>query len=130
MEPLQSATRGPAPGFVKHPGHEVRLEHDRRVAVRFGGRVIAESDRAIALRESDYPVRYYIPRGDVADDVLTATEHESYCPFKGRARYWTVAVDGKSAENAAWAYDEPYDECAALAGHIAFYDEKMDGVDA
>lgn len=129
MAHVEQAGGGPAPGFARHPNHSVRLEPGRSVIVRFAGAVIARTTRAIALEESGYRLRHYIPRQDIAADALVALDHRSYCPFKGEARYWTVAANGKSAEKAAWAYDAPYDECAALAGHVAFYDEAMDSVE-
>lgn len=38
---------------------------------------------------------------DVTRDHLTPTELETRCPFKGKARYWTVSAKGNVAENAA-----------------------------
>ena len=54
-------------------------------------------------------------------DLLTATDHTSYCPFKGTARYWSIGAGARRAENAVWAYDEPYDEALPLRGHAEFY---------
>ena len=130
MQDVATEGAGPAPGFQNHPDHEVRLEPGRSVIVTFGDEVVARSDRAIALYESRYPVRYYIPISDVADGVLTETDHSTYCPFKGTARYWSLKAGNASGENLVWGYDTPYDECAPLVGHVAFYDEKMDRVEA
>ena len=116
----------PAPGFATHPGYTVVLEPaGKRVTIRFGGETIADSTNAIALYEASYPPRYYIPKADIRMDLLAAVDHQTYCPFKGDARYWTLRAGGEVLENAAWAYDFPFDEAAGLLGHIGFYAEKM-----
>ena len=66
---------------------------------------------------------------DMALDLMSKTEHTSYCPFKGTASYWTVKVGDKNAENAIWGYESPYDETAPLAGHYAFYGNRVDSIE-
>jgi uncharacterized protein (DUF427 family) len=120
-------TNNPAPGFRKHPGHVVTLaEGGTALAASLDGVEIARTDRAITLTETGYPPRFYIPIEDVAEGVLTPTGHSTYCPFKGRARYWTVEAGGRRADNAAWAYDAPYDEVARLKGRVAFTDDHVE----
>ena len=98
------------------------------VTVEFGGIVIAKTQAALLVDESRHDLVYYVPRRDVRMDLLTATEHTSYCPFKGTARYWTIGVGEHQAENAVWAYDEPYDEALPLRGHAAFYTDRVDRI--
>jgi uncharacterized protein (DUF427 family) len=65
----------------KIPGsdHPITLEPaSTRVVVRLGERTIADSRRAIAMREMDYPVVHYIPRSDVDMSLLERTTHTSY----------------------------------------------------
>ncbi len=115
----------PAPGFVKHPDHKVTLNTTMRLhRVEFGGAEIARSQRSIAVQEGNYPERLYFPLEDVKSEYLIPTDETSYCPFKGTARYWNVSFGDQTIENGAWAYDEPYDECSKIAGHICFYTEK------
>lgn len=117
---------GPAPGFVSHPNHRVELSApDQSVEVTLSGAVIARTSGAIRLDESRYPARYYIPQADIDMTALTPVDHATHCPFKGDARYWTVSAGGETVENGAWAYDDPFDECAPLKGYIAFYGEKF-----
>lgn len=117
----------PAPGFSEHPGHRVELsEADHAVEVSLAGEIIADTRRAILLQEDGYPGRYYLPKADVDMQKLSASTHTTQCPFKGGARYWNVAAGDSVAENGAWGYDSPYDECAALAGYVAFYGERFD----
>ena len=98
----------------------------KRVKVVFNGQVVADSDRALVLKETRLPPVYYLPRDDIAMAFLRATDHRTYCPFKGTASYWTVAVGDKQVENAAWSYEDPIEEGLGIRGYIAFYWNKMD----
>lgn len=104
-----------------------RLERSHRhLAVEFGGRVIAESDRAFRVLETTHPPTYYIPREDVNTDVLERSERTTFCEWKGRATYYHVVVDGKRVENAVWSYLSPTSDFEPLAECLAFYPGKMD----
>jgi uncharacterized protein (DUF427 family) len=117
----------PAPGFAKHPGYRIDFEPcPKRVRVSFGGEIIADSTAVMLLRETAHIPVYYFPRRDVRFDLLEATAHSSFCPFKGEASYWTVTAGGRSAENAVWGYPAPYAEVAAIADTVAFYWGSMD----
>ncbi|WP_299621567.1 DUF427 domain-containing protein [Pelagibius sp.] len=98
----------------------------KRVKVVFNGQVVADSRRALILHETRLPAVYYLPREDVAMEFLKASDHTTYCPFKGTASYWSVDVGDKLAENAAWSYEDPIEEALGIRGHIAFYWNKMD----
>lgn len=98
-----------------------------RVRVRLGGEVIADAGDALDLKESTYPVVHYIPRSSVQMDKLVRTDHSTHCPFKGDASYFSiVAKDGTRVENAVWSYETPLPEVAAIAGHLAFYPNKVE----
>ena len=88
--------------------------------------MIAETENAVILKEGSIPPVYYIPPADVRQDLLTKTERTSHCPFKGDASYWTITVDGKEAQNAIWAYEDPFDQVARIKDHMAFYADQMD----
>ena len=96
-----------------------------RVRVTTGGEVLADSRDALALKEGDYPVVYYVPRKDVRMDRLVRTGHRTYCPFKGHASYY--ALKG-AAENAVWTYEDPYDDMLAIRELLAFYPDKVDSI--
>lgn len=98
----------------------------KRVRVVFGGQTVADSNRALVLRETRLPPVYYLPREDIAMQFLQVSEHRTYCPFKGTAAYWHVAVDGKTVENAAWSYEDPIEEALGIRGYVAFYWNKVD----
>jgi uncharacterized protein (DUF427 family) len=123
----------PAPGFRQHPGHRVETAPSRaRVRVTWRGEVIADTRRAIEMREGESqsriaPVVYYIPREDVKMERFARTSHSTHCPFKGDASYYSLK-DGP--ENAAWSYESPYDEMEAIKDHLAFYPGKVDSIEA
>lgn len=123
----ETAKDNKAPGFAKHPGYEIRFEPcAKRLRVVFGGETIADTTAVRLLHETRHLPVYYFPRSDVRMDLLTPTEHHSYCPFKGEASYWSVAAGGETAENAVWSYQAPYDEVAGIKDYLAFYWDRMD----
>lgn len=116
----------PAPGFRTHPEHTIELAPaDRRIRVSFGGKTIAQTSDAIVLNEKGYPPIYYIPWTDIEKSLLTPGSRYSRCPFKGVASYHGIAVGTDQIENAVWFYEDPYDEVAQIAGHAAFYPDKV-----
>jgi uncharacterized protein (DUF427 family) len=107
--------------------HRVHVEvSPRRVRVKFNGEIIADSKRAVLLRESNLLPVYYFPPEDVRQDVLTPTDQHTRCPYKGEASYWTVTVGDKTAENVMWGYLDPLPGREDIAGYRAFYWNKMD----
>ena len=122
-----SETAGSAPGFATRPDHRIEIAPAAaRVRVRVAGATVADSGRALEMREADYPPVYYLPRADVRMDLLRATDHATTCPFKGAARYWSIHVGETRAENAVWSYETPYREVARIAGHLAFYPDRTE----
>jgi uncharacterized protein (DUF427 family) len=101
-------------------------EFPRRVRATFGGQTVFDTTRAMLLHETGLLPQVYVPIEDIRSDLLTPTEHHTYCPFKGTASYWTVTVDDKVAENAIWYYPEPNEESAWLRGYAGFYWNAMD----
>ena len=96
-----------------------------RVTVKVSGMVLADTLDALALKEGDYPVVYYIPRKDVRMDRLARTAHSTFCPFKGNASYYSFKG---GADNAVWTYEDPYDDMLAIKGLLAFYPNKVDSI--
>jgi uncharacterized protein (DUF427 family) len=120
-------TQAPAPGFTTNPEYKITFERSpRRVRTQFNGETIADSSAAHLLFETRHLPIYYFPRADVRMDLLSASEHHTYCPYKGTASYWSIAVGGRSCENAVWGYPEPFAEVAAIKDYVAFYWERVD----
>jgi uncharacterized protein (DUF427 family) len=112
-----------------------------RVVVRVHGVVVADTRSALTLQESTYPPVQYIPLADVDRAVLTDSDTTTYCPYKGRAGYFGLAVPGLAVSgpddgaatrsttetpDAVWFYAQPYPAVAPIAGHVAFYPDKAE----
>jgi uncharacterized protein (DUF427 family) len=100
-----------------------------RVVVRSGGRVIADTRRAVTVGEAKYAPVHYIPREDVDMTLLEATEHTSYCPYKGEASYFSIKGEGERGVNAVWTYVEAFPTVGPIAGHVAFYPDRVDSIE-
>ena len=99
----------------------------KHVTVRVGGTVVAESDNALSLAESTYPVAQYIPLADVDQSLLDRTTTQTYCPYKGDASYYSVKTPGGGLEtDVIWTYEHPYQSVAEIAGHVAFYPDRAE----
>ena len=115
---------------IPGPDHPITVTtNGKRVRVTFAGKTIADTTRALALKEAAYPVVNYIPRDDVDMNALKRTTLRSHCPYKGDASYFTIAVDGKSAENAVWSYEQPYPAMAEIKEYVAFYPKRVDKIE-
>jgi uncharacterized protein (DUF427 family) len=102
------------------------LPSSRHVRIEIAGVTVAESSSPTLLFETGLPVRYYLPKTHVRLDLLTHTDSETHCPYKGQAEYWSVRTGDTVHEDIAWSYPTPLPESLGVAGHIAFYDEKVD----
>jgi uncharacterized protein (DUF427 family) len=99
----------------------------KRVTVRIGGAVVAETDNALSLAEASYPVAQYIPLVDLDQSLLERTTTQTYCPYKGDASYYTVNTpDGSKETDVIWTYEHPYPSVAEIAGHVAFYPDRAE----
>ena len=57
--------------------------------------------------------------------MLQPSSHETYCPYKGDASYYSLRDDERSADDAVWTYRTPYDAVAEIADHVAFYPQHV-----
>jgi len=117
---------------MKEPGpdHPITIApNPHRIRVMLGGFIVAETTEALTLREATRPPVQYIPRKDVRMDLLDPTEHRTRCPYKGDAGYFTVNGGGLVRENAAWSYEQPFPSVGQIAGHVAFYPDKVDAIE-
>jgi uncharacterized protein (DUF427 family) len=83
----------------------------------FHGVVIAESDDVRVVEGMTY-----FPRASVKPDVLVESATTSRCFWKGKARYWDVAVPAATGNDAAFAYDQPWPLARRLiTDRVAFW---------
>jgi uncharacterized protein (DUF427 family) len=117
---------------MKQPGpdHPIMIApNPRRVRVIFNGKTVAETTRALTLKEADHPAVQYIPRADADMSALARSDHHTRCPYKGEASYFSLVADGKRAENAVWSYEQPFPAVAAIKDHVAFYPDRVDRIE-
>jgi uncharacterized protein (DUF427 family) len=108
-------------------GHQITITPSQlHIEVSLGGEKLAESDRAVLLEETGLPTRYYFPRQDVRTELLRPTDHETTCPFKGEASYWSAEVGGEVHENLVWSYETPIPQAEGITGLMCFYTERVE----
>ena len=116
---------------IKLPGpdHPIAIRpNPARVTVSLAGRIIADTRKALTLREASYPAVQYIPRKDVDMSLLERTDHATYCPYKGDCAYYSIPSGGKRSTNAVWTYEAPYAAVAEIKDLLAFYPDRVDEI--
>jgi uncharacterized protein (DUF427 family) len=122
-----SATPFKIPG----PDHPIAIEpNPAKVVVLLNGRTIAETNDSLTLKEANYPPVTYIPRKDVDMSLLVRSTHETHCPYKGDASYYSIPLGGARSENAVWTYEHPHDAVKQIKDHMAFYPDRVDSIEA
>jgi uncharacterized protein (DUF427 family) len=111
----------------RDPYHRVDvIATDRHIRISLEGELLAQTDRALALFESNLPARWYVPREDVAAELLES-DSVTRCPYKGLATYWSVGLpSGEISADLVWTYADPIPETGRIAGMLAFYNERVD----
>ena len=102
------------------------LRSSRRVEVRSGDTLVAESTRPRMLMESGLPVRYYLPRDDVGVELFEPSYTTTRCPYKGIAHYWSLRSGERFEKDIAWTYPEPSHDAEAVRGLVCFVDAQVD----
>jgi uncharacterized protein (DUF427 family) len=110
------------------PDHPITISPtDAQVVVRTPeGQAVATSAQALTLSEADYPPVQYIPVSDVDMSLLRSTTTSTYCPYKGDASYYSIDTPDGGIQDAVWTYEHPHPAMAAIAGHLAFYPDKVE----
>lgn len=106
--------------------HPITIQlNPARVLVMVGDQVIADTKKALTLREASYGDVQYIPRADVRMDLLERTDNETYCPFKGEASYFSIPAGGQATVNSVWIYENPHEAVSKIKDYVAFYPNKV-----
>jgi uncharacterized protein (DUF427 family) len=110
-------------------GHAADLYHridiratSRHLVVRDADQVIADTRRALALYESGFAPRWYVPREDVDESTLKPAEGQTFCPYKGLASYYDIG----NHKRAAWSYIHAWPEVARVTNLVSFEPDKID----
>lgn len=115
-------------GHPRNPYSRVdALRSHRQVRVELDGVLLAATASPVLLFETGLPTRYYIDPSDVAFEHLEVSQTQTLCPYKGiTSGYWSVRVGDAVHQDLAWTYHYPLPAVAAIAGLVAFYNEKLD----
>jgi uncharacterized protein (DUF427 family) len=110
-------------------GHAADMYHridirqsSRRLAVRDGDRIVADTTRPIALHESGFAPRWYVPRTDVDEHLLMAVEGQTFCPYKGLCSYYDIGSRSRSA----WSYLQAWPEVARISNFLSFEADQVE----
>jgi len=110
-------------------GHAADMYHrvdirktSRHLVVKDGDRVVADTHHPLALYESGFAPRWYVPREDIDQSALTPVDGQTFCPYKGLASYYDIG----SHKRAAWGYPEAWPEVEAVSGWISFEPDNVD----
>ena len=82
----------------------------------WNGEVIAESKDTIVVEGN-----HYFPPKSVDKEYLRSSDKRTSCPWKGQASYYTLEVNGKQNQDAAWYYPEPFEAAKKIQDYIAFW---------
>ena len=104
-------------GHAADAYHRIDIRQtSRHLVVRSGDQVIADSTRPLALYESGFAPRWYVPRADIGQTALTPATGQTFCPYKGLCSYYDIGA----ARRAAWSYQDAYTEVGRIGGFISF----------
>ena len=115
----ESAWDYPRPPAVQ-PSH-------RRVVVRSGDTVIADSTSAWRVMETSHPPTWYLPRADIVDTAIRrSTARGTVCEWKGAATYWDVIAGDRVHPSAGWSYESPTPGFTPITGFLSFMPGQID----
>lgn len=125
--PAHAQRPGPGQESVWDYPRPPRVERAvKPVRVEFAGTTVAETVRALRVCETASPPAYYIPLEDVRRELLEPSSRTSLCEWKGVAKYWSVRVGPRVAEDAGWSYPMPLEGFGAIKDHVAFFAGRVD----
>ena len=111
---------------IPGPDHPITVTPAKhRIVVRVGQTIVADTRDAFELVEASYPPVFYIPRADALMAHFRRSGRQTHCPYKGDASYFDLCADGRELQNAVWSYETPFPAMNQIAGHVAFYPDKV-----
>jgi len=116
------------------PAHTARTQPSDEIwTVKRSGTVVARSSAAVLVLESydgnEFPAVAYLPIDDVQVELQGPTGHETVCPVKGKASYYSPNLEGDDRadlENSVWYYPNPMSPLEPITGHVAFYGDRYE----
>lgn len=93
--------------------------------VRAGGAVLGETSRALEYLEENFLPVIYFPREDLGMAFFDRSETVTTSKDLGTASYFSIVTKSTVIQDAAWSYETPPAPAARIAGHIAFYPNRV-----
>jgi uncharacterized protein (DUF427 family) len=82
----------------------------------WNGQVLAESDDTVVIEGN-----HYFPPQSIKNDLFKDSGTHTVCPWKGKASYYTLDVEGQENKDAAWYYPETSELAKNIKGYVAFW---------
>lgn len=104
-----------------------RLEASaQRIQVICNQITIADTQQGQRVLETSHPPVYYLPPEDIQMQYLVSSPGQSFCEWKGTAKYYSIVFPEQQIPNCAWYYPNPTPAFTAIKDYIAFYPSLMD----
>jgi uncharacterized protein (DUF427 family) len=97
-------------------------QSSRHLVVKDNAKVIADTTRPVALYESGFAPRWYVPRQDIDENALTPAQGQTFCPYKGLASYYDIG----DHKRAAWSYVRAWPEVARVSNLVSFEPDEIE----
>jgi uncharacterized protein (DUF427 family) len=85
----------------------------------YQGITIAESDATVVVEGN-----HYFPADSIKREFLRESDLHTVCPWKGKADYFHLAVEGHVIQDGVWVYPQAKDKAKHIEGYFAFYKNK------
>jgi uncharacterized protein (DUF427 family) len=109
-------------GHAADSYHRIDIRQtSRSLVVREHDRIVAETRRPLVLYESGFAPRWYVPRADIHESMLTRAELQTFCPYKGLCSYYDIG----DASHAAWSYRVAYPEVGRISDMVSFEPDRV-----
>jgi uncharacterized protein (DUF427 family) len=82
----------------------------------WNGKTIAESNDTVQIEGN-----HYFPADSVNKEYLKPSDSKTVCPWKGKASYHHLEVNGKTNHDAAWYYENPKEAAQVIKDRVAFW---------
>ena len=104
-------------GYAADSYHRTDIRQaSRRLMVRYGDRIIADTKQPVVLYESGIAPRWYVTRADFKQSAPAPVEYQSFSPREGLCSYYDIG----SARLAAWSYHGAYSQDQRISDLVSF----------
>ncbi|MFV2061760.1 MAG: DUF427 domain-containing protein [Gammaproteobacteria bacterium] len=112
--------------WLAQPNYQIDITPvNKRIVIKIDNQIILDSQNALLLSEQGHHAVYYFPASDIKMAYLEKISKETFCPFKGSARHWSLLFNNRTIEIAAWSYEQPFEQVKSIKDYIAFYPAVM-----